>query len=210
MKTDITFGRAFRNLSAVLLVCGVAACNIHDNTITIPNATINANTDASATTGAPATQPVPIAVTVQNVYLVEPAGTPPPEHEKDAGHIQVYLDDVEAPPILITAQVMFNVTLPAETKPGPHHLICRFHKHDGTPTTTQVSVAITVTASVGADGGVDVNTSVDANVTTGTGGAGGSVSAGGTAGGTGGAGGAGTVAVLGAGGAHGGTGGVNG
>ena len=191
------------------MVCGVAACNIHDNTVNIPNATINANVDADATAGVPATQPVAVAVTVQNVYLVEPAATPPPEHEKDAGHIQVYLDDVETPPVLITAQAMFNVTLPAATKPGPHHLICRFHKHDGTPTTTQVSVAITVTASVGADGGVDVNTSVDANVTTGTGGAGGSAGTGGSVG-AGGAGGNGTVAVIGVGGADGGTGAVSG
>jgi|GEM_PF-1442631 len=210
MNYEMAHQRTMRNVAAVLLVCGVGACNIHDNVITIPNATINANTDASATTGVPATQPVPIAITVQNVYLVEQSATPPPEHMNDAGHIQVYLDDVETPPVLITAQVMFSVTLPAETKPGPHHLICRFHKHDGTPTTTQVSVAITVTASVGADGGVDVNTSVDANVTTdapsGAGGEGGAKGAGGAAGsgtvaviGVGGVGGIGPVAVVGAG-----------
>ena len=65
MTTKLNFERTMMNLAVVLTVaCGVAACNIHDNTITIPNATINANTDASATTGAPATQPVPVSVTV--------------------------------------------------------------------------------------------------------------------------------------------------
>jgi hypothetical protein len=61
-------------------------------------------------------------------------------------------------------------------------LICRVHKHDGTPTTTEVNVAITVSASVGADGGVDFTTSVDANVTTGAGGAAATTGAGGAGG----------------------------
>lgn len=182
------------SLAGVLTTCATlclgAACNIHDNTINIPNATINATTDVSAQNVAPAGT-VPIAVTVQNVYLVDPAATPPPEHVKDAGHIQVYLDDVDTNPLLITAQTNFNVTIPPETKMGPHKLICRFHRHDGTPTTTQKEVSINVAVSVttGADGGVDVVTSVDANVTTsGTGGATGAGGAAGTGGVTGAAG----------------------
>lgn len=182
--------------SAALLLG--AACNIHDNTINIPNATINATADASAQNVAPAAA-VPIAVTVQNVYLIEPSATPPPEHVNDAGHIQVYLDDVDTMPLLITAQTNFSVTIPPETKMGPHKLICRFHKHDGTPTTTRVDVSINVAVSVstGADGGVDVVTSVDANVSTsGSGGAKGS-------GGATGAGGGSVTVTIGAGGAGG-------
>jgi hypothetical protein len=180
-----------------MALCFGAACNIHDNTINIPNATINATTDIDAQNVQPAAM-VPIAVTVQNVYLIDQAATPPPEHVNDAGHIQVYMDDVDTMPLLITAMANFNVTIPPATKAGPHKLICRFHKHDGTPTTTKVEVAINVSATVttGADGGVDVVTSVDANVTTsGSGGAPGSGGAtgagGGTASGAGGAGGAG-------------------
>jgi len=163
--------------AAVLFLAGTTACNVHDNTINIPNATINATADANASNVSP-TQQVAITVTTQNVYLIDPSATPPPEHVNDAGHIQVYLDDVDSPPLLITAQAMFNVTIPAGTKPGPHNLICRFHKHDGTPTSTEVNVAITVAASVGADGGVDVNATVDASVT----GAGGTAGAGGAGG----------------------------
>jgi len=174
MKTSTWLDGLFRyagifGLSAVL----GAGCNIHDNTIKIPNAQINATTDASANNVMPAAT-VPVAVTVQNVFLVDPAATPPPEHEKDAGHIVVYLDDVDSMPLLTTAMTNFSVTIPAETKAGPHKLVCQFHKHDGTPTSTKVEVAINVAVSVGADGGVDVVTSVDANVTTtGSGGAGG-------------------------------------
>jgi hypothetical protein len=174
--------RASLSSVSFLICCGLAGCNIHDNTINIPNATINATTDASASAVAPS-QSVPITVVVQNVYLIDPAATPPADHVNDAGHLQIYLDNVDTTPLLITAETMFSVTIPPATPPGPHNLVCRFHKHDGTPTTTEVNVAITVTASVGADGGVDVVTSVDANVNTG--------GAGGTATGAGGAAGAG-------------------
>lgn len=183
MKTPTSLAGLFRHLGIVALAAGLGlapGCNIHDNTINIPNAMIKATTDASATNVMPAAT-VPIAVTVQNVYLIDPGMTPPPEHVNDAGHLIVYLDEVDTMPLLITAQTNFNVTIPPATKPGPHKLICRFHKHDGTPTTTKVEVAITVAVSVGADGGVDVVTSVDANVSTnGTGGSTGQTGAGGT------------------------------
>ena len=169
---------------SLAICCGVTACNVHDNTINIPNATINATADANSTTVAP-TQTVPVTVVVQNVYLVDPAVTPPAEHVDDAGHLQIYLDDFNNPPLLITWESMFTVTIPPETKAGSHKLVCRVHKHDGTPTSTVVNVAITVTASVDADGGGDVVTTVDANA--GTGGAGGSTTgAGGSTAGAGG------------------------
>src|SRR4051812_44799114 len=97
-------------LSAVL----GAGCNVHDNPINIPNAQINATTDVSASNVMPAAT-VPIAVTVQNVFLIDQSATPPPEHAKDAGHLVVYLDDVDSMPLLTTAQTNFSVTIPAET-----------------------------------------------------------------------------------------------
>jgi len=174
------------SLSAmVLLVAGGTACNVHDNTITIPNATINATADANATAVAPAQQ-VTVTVTTANLYLIAPDATPPPEHVNDAAQINVYLDSTDTPPLLVTAEAMFNVTIPSTCPAGPHKLICRVHKHDGTPdgtpTSTEQTVDITVTASVGADGGVDVTTSVDANVTTGAGGAPATTGAGGAGG----------------------------
>ena len=128
-------------------------CDVHDNTINIPNATINATANADLNNVTP-DETVPVAVTVQNVFLVDPAATPPIEHTEDAGHLQIYLDDVSTPPILVTAQVTFNITIPADTKAGGHKIICRVHKHDGTPTSTMVEISITVKVTVsGTDAG---------------------------------------------------------
>jgi hypothetical protein len=153
--------------SLALGVVTGAACNVHDNTINIPNASINATANTDVTNVAP-NQSVPITVTVQNVFLVDPNTAPPADHTTDAGYLQIYLDDVNTTPLLITAQATFNVTIPPATPPGGHKLICRVYKHDGTPTSTEVNVDITVTATAGADGGVDVVVSVDANTTTDT------------------------------------------
>ncbi|MES1172234.1 MAG: hypothetical protein ABUL77_03265 [Bacteroidota bacterium] len=167
-------------------------CEVHDNVINIPNATVNATTSADVDVDnvMPA-QVIPIALNVQNVYLVDPATTPPPEHVADAGHVQIYLDDVETPPILVTAEANVMVTIPPATKPGKHKLICRVHKHDKTPTSTKVEVEINVkvTVSTGGTGGAGAGTG---GAGTGTGGAatgaGGSVGTGGSsAGGAGGA-----------------------
>src|SRR5882672_4453641 len=148
----------------VALAAGLLACNVHDNTFTanIPNATLNVTADADVSMVEPA-QSVPMTVNVQNVYLIEPSATPPPEHDKDAGHLQFYVDDEAKPPVLVTAQTKVTVPIPADTKPGPHKVICRVHKHDGTPTDTHFELSITVKASVTTnnDGGV----SVDATVT---------------------------------------------
>jgi len=154
---------------------GVGACNVHDNTATIniPNATINATTDVDVNNVMPEQQ-VAVSVDVKNVFLVEPSATPPPEHFDDAGHIQVYMDDTTTPPILITAQTNFNVTIPKETKEGHHKIICRVHKHDGTPTSTTFELSITVKATVTtttSDGSttttVDASVGVEVGVTTG-------------------------------------------
>jgi len=133
-----------------LLVAGcTATANIHDNTVNIPNATVNLKTDVDLNNVAPE-QTIPIVVTVQNVYLVDPATPPPAEHVADAGHLQIYLDDVNTPPILVTAKVDVDVKIPAQTPAGNHKLICRVHHHDGTPTDTKVEVSITVKVTVGA------------------------------------------------------------
>jgi hypothetical protein len=128
-----------------------ANTDIHDNTVTIPNATVNFTTAADVNNVMP-DQTVPVAVTVQNVYLVDPAETPPAEHVADAGHLQIYLDDVSTPPLIITAQVNVDVKIPAQTKAGGHKLICRVHKHDGTATSTKVEISITVKVTVGPAG----------------------------------------------------------
>jgi hypothetical protein len=154
----------------------LAACNIHDNTFTanIPDATLNVTADADVQNVEPM-QSVPMTVEVHNVYLVEPAATPPPEHVEDAGHLEFHLDDESTPPLLVTAQTNVSVTIPANTSPGHHKVICRVHKHDGRPTDTKfdLDINVKVSATASADGGVsvEVGVSVEAGVVT-TGGAG--------------------------------------
>ena len=166
------------------LAAGGFACNVHDNTINatanIPNATLNVTADTDVNTVMPA-QSLPMTVTVTNVTLVEPTATPPAGHEMDAGHLEFHLDDETTPPLLVTAQTQVQVPIPADTKAGPHKVICRVHKHDGTPTTTEFEVEITVKVSVtvGGAGGMTGGT----GGASGAGGAAGSSGAGGATGG---------------------------
>jgi uncharacterized membrane protein YgcG len=167
--------------TGLLAIVASAGCNVHDNTINatanIPNAMLTVTADTDVDNIMPA-QPVPMTVSVQNVFLVEPTATVPPEHEMDAGHLEFHLDDETTPPLLVTAQTQVQVPIPAETKAGKHKIICRVHKHDGEATVTKFEVDITVKVSV------TTTTTGSAGASGGTGGAGGS---GGGAGGSGGA-----------------------
>src|SRR5258708_811303 len=140
------------SLGFLALAAGALACNVHDNTINIPNAMLNVTTDVDVD-NVEAGQSVPMTVSVQNVFLVEPAATPPPEHVNDAGHLEFHLDDESTPAILVTAQTSVMVKIPAETKAGHHKVICRVHKHDGTPTDTKFELDINVKVSVTVGGG---------------------------------------------------------
>ena len=148
------------------LAAGLFACNVHDNTVNVPNASLDVTTNADVDDVTPA-QSIPLTVNVHNVYLVDPAQTPPPEHVEDAGHLEFHLDDESTQALLVTAQTSVSVPIPAATPPGPHKIICRVHKHDGTPTSTSFEVAITVKVTV---------------ATTGAGGGGGAAESGGGAG----------------------------
>jgi len=147
------------SLGLIAFAVGPLACNVHDNTINatanIPNATLNFTADTDVNNVMPA-QAVPVTVMVTNVTLVEPTATPPAGHDMDAGHFEFHLDDETTPPLLVTAQTQVQVPIPAETKAGPHKIICRLHKHDGTPTVTKFEVDITVKVSVtvGGTGGM--------------------------------------------------------
>src|SRR4249920_3638712 len=139
------------SLALFALAVGPFACNVHDNTLNataiIPNATLNVTADTDINNVMPS-QAVPMTVTVTNVTLVEPTATPPAGHEMDAGHLEFHLDDETTPALLVTAQTQVQVPIPADTKAGSHKVICRVHKHDGTPTVTKFEVEITVKVSV--------------------------------------------------------------
>jgi uncharacterized membrane protein len=124
---------------------GLFACtaNIHDNTVSIPNATVNMTSSADTSNVKPS-EAVPVQVKVDNVVLVEPSATPLPEQMNQAGHLEIHMDSEDSPAILITAQTSFTVTIPPDAKPGDHKLICRVHKHDGTATSAESELKVTV------------------------------------------------------------------
>jgi uncharacterized membrane protein YgcG len=171
----MNMSRAF--LGFVVLVAGAFACNVHDNTITIPNATLNVSTDVDVQNVEPE-QSVPMNVNVQGVFLVEPNVEPPPEHKADACHLEFHLDDEANPPVLVTAQTNVSVKVPAETPPGPHKIICRVHKHDGTPTNMKFELDINVKAKVTIGGGTGGSSGGTGGSSGGTGGSSGAVDAG--------------------------------
>jgi hypothetical protein len=145
------------SVGLLALVVGPFACNVHDNTLNataiIPNATLNVTADTDVTTIMPS-QSVPMTVAVTNVTLVEPTATPPAGHEMDAGHFEFHIDDETTPAVLVTAQTQVQVPIPADTKAGPHKIICRLHKHDGEPTVTkfEINITVKVTVTTGAGG----------------------------------------------------------
>ena len=141
-------------VSALTAALGSVACtaNIHDNTLNVTDPKVSFNTTIDTANVSPG-ESVPLTLSAQNVYLVEPTATPPVAHETDSGHFQIYLDDETTPPLLITASVSVSVTVPAATTAGGHRLICRIHKHDGTPTGAVSQFNITVKVTVGTDAG---------------------------------------------------------
>ncbi len=129
------------SLGALALAsCGPVTINLKD-----PQVNITSNANLSSVQ--PSEQ-VPVTASAQNVYLCDPSVMPPPADASTAGYFQVYFDDFNGQPILITAQTTFTVTIPANASAGPHKVLCRIHKHDGTPTTAVTELDITVTVSV--------------------------------------------------------------
>jgi hypothetical protein len=132
-------------LGAFLAAPAFAACtaNIHDNTVNIPNASIQLNTTANVSSVKPG-DGVPIQIKADNVFLVSPGTTPPPAHVNDAGYFQIYFDDDTSTPVLITADISVTVTVPMGTKDGDHKFVCRLHKTDGTATSVRSELHVTV------------------------------------------------------------------
>ena len=87
-------------------------------------------------------------MTAENVFLIEPDQEPPPDRVEVAGHFQFYLDTTSSEPLLITASKTASVPIPATATPGDHKLICRVHKHDGTPTSATFEISIKISGSV--------------------------------------------------------------
>jgi len=133
---------------ALFFAAVVPACtaNIHDNTVSIPNANVSMTSSADTSNVKP-DESLPITVKVGNVVLVDPSATPSADQVNEAGHLEIHIDSEDTPAVLITAQLSFSITIPSDIKPGDHKVICRVHKHDGTPTSAESELSFTVKAT---------------------------------------------------------------
>jgi plastocyanin len=126
--------------------------DIHDNAVNV-DADLTFNADVN-TDGVKPGDTVAVTMKATGVVLVDPKDS---TDDDKAAYFKICLDDEDSEPLLITAQASAQVTIPAKTSKGKHRLICRLHKHDGTPTDQQQEVSINVSASasvmVGADAG---------------------------------------------------------
>jgi hypothetical protein len=121
--------------------------DVHDNTANINDAQVQVSTAADTDNVQPG-QALPLVLVAQDVFLISPSSTPPTDQVAVAGHFQLYFDDTSAAPLLITAEESFSVTIPADAAVGDHKVICRVHKHDGTPTQATFELDMKVTAKV--------------------------------------------------------------
>ena len=139
--------RAIFAVSIATCCVATAGCTIDDLTVNVKDPKVNVDVDAdvdleNVTQG----ETIPIHIEAENVYLVDPNEDPPAEHEDDAGHIQIYLDDFDSEPLLITAEVDVQLTISESVEPGDHTIKCRVHKHDGSATSAVFDIKITVKA----------------------------------------------------------------
>jgi hypothetical protein len=140
---------------ALLLAGSVTAlgCEVHDNTLTIDDPNVSFDTDVD-TENVEQGQEVSVNIDVNNKVLVAPDEEPPSGEAEAAVFVQIHLDDTGSAPLLITAEASTTVTIPAETPPGKHELICAVHRHsDGMPTGEVEAIEITVKASASVDTG---------------------------------------------------------
>src|SRR5262249_40419863 len=140
---------------AVALATSVASfgCNVHDNSLVVDDPNVNFDMDDDPE-NIEQSQQVTVHVDVDDAVLVAPESTPPDGEAKSAVFVQIHLDTTSNAPLLVTAEATATVTIPAETPPGKHKLICAVHKHDGGEPTGQEEV-------------IEINVKASASVTTG-------------------------------------------
>ena len=134
---------------AVALGVSVAAlgCEASDNVINVDDPRVNFDTDVD-TDNIEQGQEVTVHVDVDDAVLVAPDAEPPAGEADAAVFVQIHLDDTNNEPLLITAEATASVTIPADTSPGKHKLICAVHRHDDKqPTGQESEIEITVKAS---------------------------------------------------------------
>jgi hypothetical protein len=141
--------------------------DVHDNNANIDDAAIELETDVDVDAVEPSSS-VSVTVSAESVFLVEPDSEPPPDRVNVAGHFRFYLDSTSSEPLLITASKSVSVPIPANATPGDHKLICRVHKHDGTPTDATFELDIKISGSVETGGEAGSGSTTDTAGTTGS------------------------------------------
>ena len=162
--------RAIFALSIATCCVATAGCHVDELNVNVDDAKINADVDTDVdvnnvrqgdtipihmnvdVNNVRQGDTIPIHMNVENVYLVDPSQDPPADHVKDAGHIQIYLDDFDSDPLLVTAQVDVQVKISESVELGEHTLKCRVHKHDGSATNAVFEIKITVKAKASSGG----------------------------------------------------------
>lgn len=140
-------------LSATPLVAiGVAACGSDAPTnvsaeIGIDDARLEIQASGDLNNVAPSSD-MRVTAKTQNVYLVDPSVTPPPEKARVAGHLQFYVDDSATPPVLVTSHQDVSIRISANLQPGKHQLIGRVHRHDGSPTKAAMAIAFNIATPI--------------------------------------------------------------
>lgn len=138
-------------LVCAALVASVGGCtaDIHDNVLNVDDPKVSFDTDVDVD-NIEQGQSVQMTINAENIYPVAPDAVTPEGHEEDAVYFVFYLDDEDNAELLVTAEVNVNLTIPLDTEPGDHTVICRAHKHktkEATSVTFEMDIKVKVKAS---------------------------------------------------------------
>ncbi|HEX2882624.1 MAG TPA: hypothetical protein VHO25_24055 [Polyangiaceae bacterium] len=149
MMMKVAFATVFTTAPLVACTADIHdnTADVHDNTANIDDAQVEMDTDVDVD-NVQQNQTIQVQLVAEDVYLIEPSQDPPPDRVEVAGHFQFYFDTLSSEPILITASKTVSITVPSDMQGGDHKLICRVHKHDGTPTEAIFELELKVTATV--------------------------------------------------------------
>jgi hypothetical protein len=125
---------------------GAFACNVHDNVLNVEDPRVNFDTDVD-TDNVEQGQQINVSIDVEEATMVAPEDDVPAGTET-AVFVEIHLDDVSNTALLVTAEASATVTIPADTSPGKHKLICQVKDHDTKePTGQESTIDINVKAS---------------------------------------------------------------
>jgi hypothetical protein len=125
---------------------GAFACNVHDNVLNVEDPKVNFDTDVDVD-NVEQGQSIAVNIDVQDATMVAPEDQVP-AGTKAAVFAEIHLDNTDGQALLVTAEASAMVTIPADTSPGKHKLICQMKDHDTKePTGSEQTIDITVKAS---------------------------------------------------------------